>query len=646
MKYIATIVLFLSCALASAQQESNVFSISPEHPAIGSAFTVTYNAAAPTAKLKDATGIELYSLVFRNGDEPLFLDLPMKKEGNRWTASGQIADKNSSYMIFRCVSHDQADDNGDNGFDAMIAGSDGKPVMGSHEARGLILSYGQYNSFKRTKDLERAKDELNQEMQMYPRNWRAQIDLLSMMYHEDHSDEGKARLKPEVEKTFETNKENEEAVARIVESYGMYGDSAKADMIEKEATASKPHGLVARLSRYSHIMEEKDHAKRATMIQQYLNDYPDLEKKEMKIKRLDLERAYHGANENDKAAEVLSGIENPSYDSWNGLAWDLIEKGQELEKAVAWARKGVDLSRTPDPDAKRFYSTLNKWEGGMKYGTGSVLDTYAYGLFQLGKTEDAEKSYAEAYLLMNGDAAEVNGRYLECMNRNGHFDKAYEVGFDRVKNGKSDDKLIGELKVAFAEKEGSTDAFAKLTEEKQKKFENLLAEAGKSNREAARKKALEGRLSKPSVDFTLNDLSGKPVTLSSLKGKIVVVDFWATWCGPCKASFPYLQKVHEKYRDNDKVVFLAVDTWEREKDIPATVENARKFMAEHKYTFPVVFDLITGKKVAEKYEVEGIPTKFIIDKKGNVAFKNIGFSGPDMEDELITQIELLLGERS
>jgi len=98
--------------------------------------------------------------------------------------------------------------------------------------------------------------------------------------------------------------------------------------------------IVARLSRYSHIMEEKDHAKRATMIQEYLNDYPDLEKKEMKIKRLELHRAYQQANENDKAAEVLSGIENPSFDSWNGLAWGLIEKGQELEKAVAWARRG------------------------------------------------------------------------------------------------------------------------------------------------------------------------------------------------------------------------------------------------------------------------------------------------------------------
>ena len=646
MKYIATIVLFFFCGLASAQQESNVFSISPEHPTIGSAFTVTYNAAAPTAKLKDATGIELYSLVFRNGDDPLFLDLPMKKEGNRWTASGQIADKNSSYMIFRCVSTEQADDNGDNGFDAMIAGSDGKPVLGSHEARGLILSYGQYNSFKRTKDLERAKDELNQEMQMYPQNWRAQIDLLSMKYREDHSDEGKARLKPEVEKTFETNKENEEAVARIVESYGMYGDSAKADMIEKEAIASKPHGIVARLSRWSKITSEQDGGKRVSEILQYLKDYPDLEKKEMRNKLVGLYSAYHAAKENDKAAEVLSRLDNSAWGTWNELAWDLIDKGEDLENAVAWARKGVDLSRTPDPDAKRFYSTLKEWERGQKYGTGSVLDTYAYGLFQLGKTEDAEKSYAEAYQLMNGDAAEVNGRYMECLIKNGRYDKAYEVGFDRVKNGKSDEKLIDELKIAFAEKEGSTDAFAKLTEEKQKKFENLLADAGKSNREAAKKKALESRISKPSVDFTLNDLSGKPVTLSALKGKIVIVDFWATWCGPCKASFPYLQKVHEKYRSNEKVVFLAVDTWEHEKDVPATIENAKKFMAEHKYTFPVVFDVLTGKKVAEKYEVDGIPTKFIIDKKGNIAFKSIGFMGPDMEDELISQIELLLGERS
>ena len=646
MKYIATIVLFFSCVLAFAQPKSNVFSISPGHPTVGSTFTVIYNASAPTAKLRDATDIELYALVFRNGDDPRFLDLPMKKAADTWTASATITDKNSSYMIFRCVSRDESDESAENGFDAMIAGSDGKPVMGAHQACGLILSSGQYNAFRRTKNMARAKDEFDQEMQLYPQNWQARIDLLGAMYRNDHSDEGKATLRPEVDKAFEANKDNEVAVSRIVGWYRTVGDSAKAEMIEKGAIANKPNGSVARQSRWAHIMEEQDAGKRVPQILQYLKEYTDLDKKEMRTKLLGLYDAYHGAKENDKAADVLSRIENTSWDWWNGLAWDLIDKGEDLDKAVVWARKGVDLSRTPDPDAKRYYATLDDWERGRKYGTGSVLDTYAYGLFKLGKTEEAEKSYAEAYQLMNGDAAEVNGRYMECMIKNGHFDRAYEVGIDRVRKGKSDDKLISVLKIAFAEKEGSTDSFAKLTDEKQKKFENVLADAGKANRESAMKKALEGRLSKPSVDFTLNDLSGKPVTLSSLKGKIVVVDFWATWCGPCKASFPYLQKVHEKYRNNENVVFLAVDTWEHEKDIPATVENAKKFMAEHKYTFPVVFDVLTGKKVAEKYEVEGIPTKFIIDKKGNVAFKSIGFSGPDMEDELIAQIELLLGERS
>jgi thiol-disulfide isomerase/thioredoxin len=146
------------------------------------------------------------------------------------------------------------------------------------------------------------------------------------------------------------------------------------------------------------------------------------------------------------------------------------------------------------------------------------------------------------------------------------------------------------------------------------------------------------------LTMKFKSLEGESVDLSKLQGKVVLIDFWATWCGPCKASFPYLQKVYAKFKDNAKVVFLAVDTWERLKDVPSTVDNAKKFIADNKYTFPVLIDEIANKRVSEKYEVEGIPTKFLIDKKGNVAFRSVGFSGPQMEDELTAEINLLLGE--
>jgi thiol-disulfide isomerase/thioredoxin len=130
------------------------------------------------------------------------------------------------------------------------------------------------------------------------------------------------------------------------------------------------------------------------------------------------------------------------------------------------------------------------------------------------------------------------------------------------------------------------------------------------------------------------------VRLSELKGKVVVVDFWATWCGPCTASFPFLQQVYEKYKANPNFVILTLNTWER---VTGAEREAlvKKFMEENKYTFPVLYD----EGFVEKYGVEGIPTKFIIDKKGMIQFKSIGFmGGPKMIDEMTMQIEMLLDD--
>ena len=105
-------------------------------------------------------------------------------------------------------------------------------------------------------------------------------------------------------------------------------------------------------------------------------------------------------------------------------------------------------------------------------------------------------------------------------------------------------------------------------------------------------------------------------------------------------SFPTLQKVHDRYRSDPSVVILAFDTWERVAG-KEREELVKKFIAENKYTFRVVYD----EGMVEKYGVEGIPTKFVIDKRGNLAFKSIGFNGADeMYNELTAQLDLLLGE--
>src|ERR1700744_2237216 len=121
-------------------------------------------------------------------------------------------------------------------------------------------------------------------------------------------------------------------------------------------------------------------------------------------------------------------------------------------------------------------------------------------------------------------------------------------------------------------------------------------------------------LNRPAPDFQLKDMNGKTVSLADYKGKILVIDFWATWCVPCRHSFPATKMAIEKYKNDPNVKFLFIDTREKEANYP---DLAKKFMADNHYPFYYVFDEKSddGKMNAtfKKYTIPGIPAKFFID---------------------------------
>ncbi len=117
-------------------------------------------------------------------------------------------------------------------------------------------------------------------------------------------------------------------------------------------------------------------------------------------------------------------------------------------------------------------------------------------------------------------------------------------------------------------------------------------------------------------DFKLADLAGNEVTLASLSGKVVLLDFWATWCGPCKQAMPIMQKISDDYKDTGAVV-LGVNMGERKEDA------GRKYMESKKYTYGC---LLAGDALAEAYGIRSIPTLVVIGKDGVITLTELGMS--------------------
>ena len=620
-------MLFLAVVicLTDALTAQNIATITPRKPRLTDTITVVYDTRPTAARIVEPPMAKV--LLWRSFDqEEETLELPMVKSGDIWKTRFTLKDS-VTLCLLQFIVGIETDNNRGKGWDFIVYGEDGVPVRDARYYRGDMLCRGGYRGFKREERRAEGIREFTLERRQYADNWLAAIQQWMFML-EDSTERVKSQVRRELDELYPKLREDERAMSYFVPYFERTGQRERAETIRKECVAKHPYGFIARQQRQELILSEKDAVKRTELITAYRADFPDDTRTNEYFSKM-LVDALIEAKRYDDAVDLLGRMDKPDVSPINNIAWECFEKGENVEKAVAWAKKGIDIHRSRVALVRPPSVPAGEWSDPGDYSLGLFLDTYGFGLDKLGKRGEALIAYKEAHEKTEGQEPEINQRLVESYLAAGQYDDAVGTGLACIRRSASNDTLLKHLKDAYARQKGSVEG-----------FDEMVHTAREEGRRELLAEMMANRINKPAIDFTLKDLQGRSVRLSDLKGKVVVLDFWATWCGPCVASFPSLQQVFDAYKNNDDVRIYAINTWEGKKGKEREY-LVRRFMTSHGYTFPVLFD----KRIVDRYGVTGIPEKFVIDRDGIVQFKSGGFLGSEkMVNELTSQIDLLLGD--
>lgn len=239
---------------------------------------------------------------------------------------------------------------------------------------------------------------------------------------------------------------------------------------------------------------------------------------------------------------------------------------------------------------------------------------YTQTLLKNGKAEQAY-DYISGVVHEEGTGSEtLNEAFIQALLHTHRYAEALPLIERAVRTMTASQETKAKLKEIFLKVNGANADFTTYEKNMIKSMEADLAV------EVAKK-----AVKIPATNFILTDMAGHKVALKDLRGKVVVLDFWATWCGPCKASFPGMQKAVNKYKNDPKVKFYFIHTFDKSAD-PTT--DARNYITENKYSFDVLMDFrdkqTQTSAVAKSFGINAIPTKIIIDADGFVRFNTVG----------------------
>lgn len=615
----------------------------PEKPKAGDEITIYYNQA--NTILSDVKNIEIvFSLYSSKSFEYQHIEEThnhaMTKQGETWTYKIKTTSNTDCIAIKFCdgSDYDFFDNNDGLGYFVRIYDNTGNETNAS--ALGYATAFNSWATLLQfvNRDQNKSLEIMNKVFKDHPElKAKYPSDYLTIL-NKFTPDKDKPELLKKELAVFEKNDElSDHDYNYLIWQYENLKMPEKAAELKRRAISKYPKGEVAISNRYKDFEAEKDINKQkelAIKYHEYFKEMGRYQASPFGYKLLKFAEVKDSVNLR-KWWDFIKDKNWAGVESYGFYPGKLVEYQFGLDVALEICEKGEKLWN--DEKAVASMPVLHwipeyqiNWTNGRDQA--NLYFAHAKALILLNRKEEAPSMYAKAFSLYPVPYLRfIEKDIKDCINfliELKKYETAKPVIEEALRLGIMMDGMKDGLKAVYLKQNGTENGFDDY-------YNNIIATAKKVFVEKQKKQMVN----QPAPQFTLIDLDGKKVSLADLKGKVVVIDFWATWCGPCKMSFPAMQKTIDKFKDNKDVVFLFVNTWQTETD---KKKNAEDFIKENKYAFHVLLD--NENKVVADFKVGGIPTKFVIDKSGNIRFNIVGAETGDTAVESLSSMIDLAGK--